>query len=337
MSKIKSKVIVIAEAGINHNGKLLLAKKLVDVAKKCGADYVKFQTFNPNLITTSKSKLAPYQRKFISNIDKQKKLLRKLSLSNNEFIKLSKYCKKKKIKFLSSPFDIQSISFLKSNKFNLDYFKIPSGEITNYPYLKEIGKSKKKILLSTGMASIKEIINAKNVLIKNGTKKDNIILMHCISDYPTEEKNINLNFIRTLKKISKIVGFSDHSEGFVASNLAIAIGANVIEKHFTLNKTMKGPDHQMSLDPIGLKIFIKNLRNTEVILGKDKKIITVGEKILKKYARKSIVTKKKIKKGELFSKNNLTTKRPGDGKNPMMWNKIIGRKSKKNFNIDEKI
>ena len=332
----KNKVTIIAEAGVNHNGKFSLAKKLVDIASSCGADFIKFQTFNPNSISTSKGKVAPYQQKIISKNIKQKQLLRKLALSNNDFVKLYKYCKKKKIKFLSSPFDLQSIFFLK-NKLNLKYFKIPSGEITNYPYLKTVAKVKKEILLSTGMSTIKEIKDAKSLLIKNGVKKENIILMHCISDYPTKEKDINLNFIKTLKNMSKIVGFSDHSKGYDASNLAIALGATIIEKHFTLNQKMKGPDHHISLNPKQLKQFIKKIRKTEIILGRNKKIITEGEKVLKKYARKSIITKKKIKKEQFFSNTNLTTKRPGDGICPMKWKKIIGTKSTKNFDIDEKI
>ena len=330
------RVKIIAEAGVNHNGSIIYAKKLIDKAKLCGADYIKFQTFDPDLITTSDSEIAPYQKKILPNIKKQKEMLSNLSLSIGQFIELAKYCKKKKIKFLSSAFDIPSIFFL-NNKIGIDFFKIPSGEINNTPYLETIGKLKKKVLLSTGMSSLKEIQNAKKILQKNGTKPNNIIIMHCVSDYPTKIKDLNLKFINTIKKISKNVGFSDHTPGFEASIAAVALGAEFIEKHFTLNKKMKGPDHAISLDIHELGIFVKKIRITEELLGKNIKVITKGEKILKKYARKSIVTLKTIKKGDIFTKFNLTTKRPGDGLNPIYWNKILGLKAKKNYKKDEKI
>tara|TARA_B100000989_G_scaffold286624_1_gene255445 strand:- start:1447 stop:2451 length:1005 start_codon:yes stop_codon:yes gene_type:complete len=332
----KKKTFIIAEAGVNHNGSLKIAKKLVNAAKKCGADYIKFQTFNPKLITTSQSNIAPYQKKIRLGETKQIRMLQKLSLSNDDFSKLYLHCKKKKIKFLSSPFDLESIKFLK-DKTKMDYYKIPSGEITNYPYLKYLGKLNKKILLSTGMAELSEINFAIKLLVKNGTKKNNITILHCISDYPTKIENVNLNFIYTLKKISKNVGFSDHTLGTQSAVLAVALKANIIEKHFTLNKKMKGPDHSMSLNVNEFKNFVKNIKDTELILGKDKKILTKGEKILKKFARKSLIAKTNIKKNEKFSELNLTTKRPGNGKSPILWNSIIGKKAKKNYKKDEKI
>ena len=330
------KVKIIAEAGVNHNGNIIYAKKLVDKAKLCGADYIKFQTFNPNLITTSNSTIAPYQKKILPKIKKQKEMLANLSLSNTQFVELASYCKKKKIKFLSSAFDIPSILFL-DKKISLDFIKIPSGEINNVPYLEVIGKLKKKVLLSTGMSSLKEIKNAKKILEKNGTRSKNIIIMHCISDYPTKTKDLNLRFINTIKKFSETVGFSDHTLGFDASMAAVAMNVEFIEKHFTLNKKMKGPDHAISLDIGELGRFIKKIRLTEEILGKNIKIITKSEKILKKYARKSIVALKKIKKGDIFTKYNLTTKRPGDGLSPIFWNETLGFKAKKNYKEDEKI
>ena len=332
----KKKTFIIAEAGVNHNGSLKIAKKLVNAAKKSGADYIKFQTFNPKLMTTPQSNIAPYQKKIKLGETKQLRMLQKLSLSKDDFSKLYLYCKKKKIKFLSSPFDLESIKFLK-DKIKMDYYKIPSGEITNYPYLKYLGKLNKKILLSTGMAELSEINFAVKTLVKNGTKKNNITLLHCISDYPTQIENINLNFIHTLKKISKNVGFSDHTLGTQSAVLAVALKANIIEKHFTLNKKMKGPDHSMSLNVNEFKNFVKNIRDTELILGKDKKILTKGEKILKKFARKSLIAKTNIKKNEKFSELNLTTKRPGDGKSPILWDSILGKKAKKNYKKDEKI
>ncbi len=332
----KKKTLIIAEAGVNHNGNLKIAKKLIDAAKKCGADYVKFQTFDPNLITTPHSDLAPYQKKIKLGETKQIKMLQKLSLTNDNFQELYLYCKKKKIKFLSSPFDIESIYFLK-NRIKMDFYKVPSGEINNYPYLKFLGKLNKKILLSTGMSKLKEINFALRTLVNSGTKRNNITLMHCISDYPTNIKDVNLKFIETLKKISKNVGFSDHTMGNLPAILAVALKAKIIEKHFTLNKKMKGPDHAMSLDINEFKTFVKKIRDAEIILGKNKKILTKGEKILKNFARKSLVAKNFIKKGEKFNKFNLTTKRPGDGKSPILWNKIIGKKATKNFKKNEKI
>ena len=332
----KKKTLIIAEAGVNHNGNLKIAKKLIDAAKKCGADYVKFQTFDPNLITTPQSDLAPYQKKIKLGETKQIKMLQKLSLTNDNFQELYLYCKKKKIKFLSSPFDIESINFLK-NRIKMDFYKVPSGEINNYPYLKFLGKLNKKILLSTGMSKLKEINFALRTLVNSGTKRNNITIMHCISDYPTNIKDVNLKFIETLKKISKNVGFSDHTMGNLPAILAVALEVKIIEKHFTLNKKMKGPDHAMSLDINEFKTFVKKIRDAELILGKNKKILTKGEKILKNFARKSLVAKNFIKKGERFNKFNLTTKRPGDGKSPILWNKIIGKKATKNFKKNEKI
>jgi N,N'-diacetyllegionaminate synthase len=333
---LSSKVKIIAEAGVNHNGNMTYAKKLIDTAKQCGADYIKFQTYNPSLIVTPSSSIAPYQKKILSKSTSQKKMLSKLSLSNNQFIMLDNYCKKKKIKFLSSAFDIPSIIFLQK-KVGLDYIKIPSGEINNTPYLEVVGKLNKKVLLSTGMSSLMEIKNAKKILINNGTKNNNIIVMHCISDYPTNHKDLNLKFINTIKKISTIVGFSDHTPGYEASIAAVTMGAGFIEKHLTLSKKMKGPDHAISLDVNEFRTFVKKIRTTEVLLGKNIKIITKGEKILKKYARKSIVASKNIKKGDVFTKFNLTTKRPGDGRNPYLWHQTLGLKAKKNYKEDEKI
>ena len=332
----KKRTLIIAEAGVNHNGNLKIAKKLINAAKKCGADYIKFQTFNPKLMTTSQSSIAPYQKKIKLGETKQLNLLQKLSLSNDDFLKLYLYSKKKKIKFLSSPFDIESIKFLKK-KVKMDFYKIPSGEITNYPYLKFLGKMNKKILLSTGMANLNEINFAIKTLVMSGTNKKNITILHCISDYPTNIENMNLNFIKTLKKISKNVGFSDHSLGNQSAILAVALNAKIIEKHFTLSKNMRGPDHAMSLNIKEFKTFVKNIKDAELILGKNKKILTKGEKILKKFARKSLIAKYNIKKGEKFNKQNLTTKRPEDGKSPILWNKIIGKTANRNYQKDEKI
>ena len=330
------KVKIIAEAGVNHNGNISYAKKLIDKAKLSGADYIKFQTFDPNLIVTTSSQIAPYQKKILPKTKNQKKMLSDLSLSSSQFINLANYCKKKKIKFLNSAFDIPSILFL-NKKINIDFFKIPSGEINNIPYLEVLGGLNKKVLLSTGMSSLKEIKSAKKILEKNGTKSKNITIMHCVSDYPTQIKDLNMKFINTIKKISPSVGFSDHSIGYEASMAAVVLGAEFIEKHFTLSKKMKGPDHAISLDVDEFGIFVKKIRITEKLLGKNAKVITIGENILKKYARKSIVASKDIKKGDIFTKFNLTTKRPGDGLSPIFWHKTLGLKAKKNYKEDEKI
>jgi N,N'-diacetyllegionaminate synthase len=333
---LTNKVKIIAEIGVNHNGSLYLAKKLIKKAKECGADYIKFQTFDVNLIATESANLAPYQKKFLPDVSKQKKMLSKLSLTNIQFIELAKYCKKIKIKFLSSAFDIPSMLFLQK-KISLDYIKIPSGEINNTPYLEIIARFNKKVLLSTGMSTLHEIKSAKKILEINGTKSKNIIIMHCTSDYPTKNKDLNMRFMNSLKKISKIIGFSDHSRGYEASIAAVVLGARYIEKHFTLNKSLKGPDHAMSLDVNQFKIFVEKIRTTEELLGRDAKIITKGERVLRKYARKSIVASKDIKKGDIFAKTNLTTKRPGDGLSPVFWNQTLRLRAKKNYKKDEKI
>ena len=333
---MKKKVLIIAEAGINHNGSLKIAKKLVDIASKSGADFVKFQTYDVNLITTHYADLASYQKKNIKNIKSQFQILKKNSLSFKEFEVLKKYCFKKKIKFMSSPFDIKSIKFL--NKIRCKTFKVPSGEINNYPYLQAIGKLNKNIIISTGMADLKEITFALKTLVKSGTKKNNITILHCTSEYPAKLHNINLNFLTMLKKIFKLnIGYSDHTLGYETAIAAVALGATVIEKHFTFNKSAFGPDHNMSLSAKELKEFIKKIRNTEILLGRYKKIICNSEKELKKVARKSIVAKKIINKGDIFSEKNLTTKRPGSGMSPNLWNNIMGKKSKKNYLKDEKI
>ena len=332
----KKKLIIIAEAGVNHNGNIKIAKQMIDSASLIGADFIKFQTFDPNLIATNYAPIAPYQKKILKKKINQKKLLTKLSLSHNEFVELKLYCKKKNIGFLSSAFDLKSLIFL--NKIGLKIFKIPSGELTNYPYLKLVGSFNKKIYLSTGMATLSEIQFALNTLIHSGCNKKNICILHCVSDYPTQFKDLNLNFIPVLKDIFKTeVGFSDHSLGIEASVAAVALGAVVIEKHFTLNKKMQGPDHKMSLDIYEFSNLIKMLKNTEMALGSRKKIITKKEKILKKYVRKSIVANSKIYKGDTFSENNLTTKRPGTGKSPILWKRVIGKIAKNNYEENEKI
>ena len=327
--KLKNKVTVIAEAGVNHNGLLKNALKMVDVASKAGADYIKFQTFDPKSLANSNLGLAKYQKKN-SGQNSHLKMLSKLSLSEKEFRKILNRCKKKKIKFLSSPFDIFSINILKKLKVNI--FKIPSGQIDDVPYLQYLGALKKKIFLSTGMSTLLEIKKAIRIILSKGTPKKNIEILHCVSQYPAEKKNLNLNSIKFLQNNIKLpVGFSDHSLGYNASLIAIGLGSRVIEKHFTLNKNQKGPDHKSSLNPEELISFIKKIRYAEHSLGEYQKKPLKDELINKKFIRKKIVAKKKILPGDKFTINNLITKRSINGLPASDWKKIIGKKSKKKF------
>ena len=331
-----NRIIIIAEAGVNHNGKLKLAYKLVDVAKECGADFIKFQTSIPKLHVSKFAKKANYQIKNWQKKGNQLQMLQKLSLTYNDFKKLKKYCKKKKIEFLSTPFDLKSIDFLKS--LNMKYFKIPSGEITNLPYLIKVAKLKKKVILSTGMANMLEIKQALKILISNGTLKKNITVLQCNTEYPTPLKDANVRAMLTIKKKFKVnIGYSDHTEGIESSLAAAALGAKIIEKHITLKKNLPGPDHKASINPNELKKMIEGVRKITVALGNGVKKISASEKKNIKIARTSIVAVKEIKKGEKFTTKNLTIKRPGNGISPMQLFKIIGKISRKNFSEDELI
>ena len=329
------KSIIIAEAGVNHNGNLKLAIKMIDIASKAQADYIKFQTFSPNELVQKNFGLAKYQIGSTNSLN-QRDMLKKYFLSEISHKKLIKRCKLKKIKFLSSPFDIKSIDLLK--KLKLKIIKIPSGEITNIPYLQHLAKLNKKLILSTGMSDDKDIRTALKVLISNGTKKKNITLLHCSTEYPASLENLNLKSIIFMKKKFNIsVGYSDHSLGYEAAISAVSLGAEVIEKHFTLNKGFKGPDHKASLNPIELKEFVEKIRLTEKILGNSKKKPNKKELLNSKFVRKFIVASKNIIKGERFSKFNITTKRAKKGVPASLWLKIIGKKSKFNFLEDESI
>jgi N,N'-diacetyllegionaminate synthase len=330
------KTIIIAEAGVNHNGRLNLALRLIDCAAKAKADYVKFQTYSTENLVQKKLKLAKYQRPNIKKIKSQYELLKKYELSYNDHKIIMKRCKLKKIKFLSSPFDLQSIELLKKLKLNI--IKIPSGEITNIPYLKKIGCLKKKIILSTGMSTINEIKNAIKILLKNGTKKKDLTLLHCSTEYPAHKEKLNLLSIKYLRKYFNLeTGYSDHSEGILASIAAVALGAKVIEKHITLNKNFEGPDHKASLSPDELINLVDGIRETEKMLGKNEKKPYKAELNNLKFIRKYIVAKNFVKKGEIFSEKNITTKRSGTGIPSENWNSIIGKKSKFNFLPDENI
>ncbi len=329
-------VFIIAEAGVNHNGSIKIAKKLINLASEAGADAIKFQTFKAENIAIKNSEKANYQKNTTSKKESQYKMLKKLELTKETHQELIRYSKKKKIQFLSSPFDHESIQLL--NDLGLKIFKIPSGEITNFPYLKHVGKLKKKIILSTGMANILEIRKALNILINSGTKKSNIIVLHANTEYPTPMEDVNLNAMITIRNLFKVaVGYSDHTLGVEVDIAAVALGAKCIEKHFTLNRNMRGPDHKASLEPKELKYMVRSIRNIEIALGDGTKKPTKSEKKNIKIVRKSIVAKTKIKKGERLSKKNITIKRPGTGMSPMKWEKILGTKAIKNYNIDDLI
>jgi len=336
LSGMKNKVFLIAEVGVNHNGSLATAKKLVDVAVAAGVDAVKFQTFNAELLVSKYAPKTRYQKITTARDESQLGMIKKLELDFNAHKELLRYCRKKKIIFLSSPFDLESINLLA--RLGLKIFKIPSGEITNLPYLRKIGSLRKKIIMSTGMANLKEIKDAIDVLVKSGTKKESITVLQCNTEYPTPMEDVNLKAMITIQDIFKIkVGYSDHTLGIEAAIAATALGASVIEKHFTLDKNMPGPDHQASLEPDELKRMVNAVRNVEIALGSGVKEASPSEKINRGVVRKSIVAAVDIKRGERFTKENLAIKRPGTGVSPMRWDVVLGKVAKKDFYQDELI
>ena len=331
-----NKVFIVAEAGVNHNGDINLAKKLIDIAVKAGADAVKFQTFKTELCVSKNAKKASYQEENTDKEESQFDMIKKLELNENMHKELIAYCKQKNITFLSTPFDSDSIKLL--DELGLSTFKIPSGEITNLPYLRQIGGLNKKIILSTGMANLGEVEAAIDVLVKSGTKRENISLLHANTQYPTPMEDVNLKAMITLKNAFGLeVGYSDHSLGIEVDIAAVAMGAKIIEKHFTLDKSMPGPDHKASLEPDELAAMVEAIRNIELALGDGLKHFSKSESENIKIARKSIVAKCDIKKGEIFSEQNICVKRPGDGINPMRWDEVIGQISQKDYKQDELI
>ena len=334
---MKKKIEIVAEAGVNHNGNLHLAKKLAKAAKDCGADYVKFQYFQPEFLATKNLKKAKYQiNNYKTKNKSQKKMLSNLSLNYKQLKEIENYCKKIKIKFLLSIFDHLNAKNLK--QFKLDYIKIPSGEITNLPLINVVSKMNKKLIISTGMCNLKEVKQAINICKKNGLKKNNLILLHCTTDYPTKSKDVNLKALITMKKnFNCRIGYSDHTKGYDVAIMSISLGAEIIEKHFTLDKKMKGPDHKASLDLKELKKIIEKVKNAYTILGCEQKKANKSELKNIKLVRKSIRAKNFIKKGDKFSEYNIIPKRPADGLSPMLWNKVIGKIAKKNFKEDDKI
>jgi N,N'-diacetyllegionaminate synthase len=332
----RRRTYIIAEAGVNHNGSISIAKRMIDAAVRAGVDAIKFQTFVPEKIACGNAPKAEYQKRTTGSKGSQLDMLRRLALDDDAHRKLLRYCGRKGIAFLSSPFDIQSIDLL--NDLGLKVFKIPSGEITNLPYLQKIGSLKRQVIMSTGMADIKEIDRALKALVKAGTAKKNITLLHCNTAYPTPFEDVNLLAMMAIKKRFGVkVGYSDHTQGIEAPVAAVALGAEVVEKHFTLDRKMKGPDHKASLEPKELEAMVAAIRNIEKALGGGIKRPSPSEIKNRAIARKSIVASRDIKKGEAFSEENITAKRPGTGIDPMMWYKVIGKKARRNFKADEMI
>ncbi len=329
-----NKVTVIAEAGVNHNGDLELAKELAKVAKDSGADIVKFQTAKLESLVSKFAPMAEYQKTNTGKMQSQMEMLKKLLLSYEDFKDLSRYCEEIGIQFLSTPFDIDSIEFLSS--LGCDLWKIPSGEITNLPYLEQIGKKHQPVILSTGMSSLHEIHAAMDVLKRCGVGK--ITLLHCTTEYPASFDTVNLKAMLTLRNEFNVdVGYSDHTSGIEISIAAVALGATVIEKHFTLDRNMEGPDHKASLEPAELKAMVSSIRNIELAMGSGIKEPSLSEIPNINVARKSIIAKCPIRKGEILSEDNLITKRPGNGISPMRWHEVLGTRAIRDFEEDELI
>tara|TARA_X000000368_G_scaffold60566_1_gene42693 strand:+ start:3125 stop:4150 length:1026 start_codon:yes stop_codon:yes gene_type:complete len=329
---MKGEVIIIAEAGVNHNGDIKKAKALIDAAFDAGVDYVKFQTFKAENIVSLNAKKAEYQQKSIDSTDDfQYNMLKQLELSHDNHLELIQYCREKGIRFFSTAFDTEGIDYLESLGFNM--FKIPSGEITNYPYLKLISKKGKPVILSTGMSSIEEIESALNILQEHGLSKEDITVLHCNTEYPTPMKDVNLRAMLDIHhRFGVKIGYSDHTLGIEVPIAAVALGASVIEKHFTLDRNLPGPDHKASLQPDELKAMVKSIRNVELaISGSGNKEPSESEKKNMTIARKSIHIKKALQKNQVIKEEDLIPLRPGDGISPFYWNEIIGKKIVRNL------
>ena len=326
-------VYIIAEAGVNHNGSFDLACKLVDAAKDAGVDCIKFQTFKSNNLVSNNAQKAEYQ-KSTTGEGSQVDMLKKLELSYDEFLALKKYCDEVDISFLSTPFDFESIDFL--NSIDMPFWKIPSGEVTNYPYLVALAKTEKPVVMSTGMCEMAEVEAAIKVLRDNGTS--DIRLLHCNTEYPTPFEDVNLRAMQTMRDTFDLeVGYSDHPKGIEVSIAAVALGATIIEKHFTLDRNMEGPDHKASLEPDELAEMVQSIRNIEKAIGTGDKTPSPSEIKNKAVARKSIVAKKRIEAGDAFTEDNITVKRPGSGISPMKWNEVLGMRAVRTFDEDELI
>jgi N,N'-diacetyllegionaminate synthase len=328
--------MIIAEAGVNHNGSIESAKKLIDVATESGANYVKFQTFKAETLVTQFAKKAEYQKNITDKNESQFDMIKKLELDRAAHEELIEYCKSKDIRFLSTAFDHDSIDML--TELDIPFFKIPSGEITNLPYLRHIGRMGKPIIMSTGMSTLKEVRSALNILMEAGAKKDEITILHCNTEYPTPMEDVNLKAMLTIgDELGIKIGYSDHTLGIEVPIAAVALGATVIEKHFTLDRKLPGPDHAASLEPNELNAMVTAIRNIEKAMGDGVKKPSPSEIRNITIARKSIVAKKPIKKGELFSEENLTVKRPGTGISPMEWDNVMGKPANRDYEIGDLI
>ncbi|OIP86930.1 MAG: N-acetylneuraminate synthase [Syntrophaceae bacterium CG2_30_49_12] len=331
-----TKTFIIAEAGVNHNGSLELAKKMIDAAVEAGADAIKFQTFKAEKVVSVSAVKADYQLRTTDETESQLEMIRRLELDEVAHKELFQYCKQKGIQFMSSPFDLESIDLLVS--LGLTIFKISSGEITNLPYLRKIGALKKEIILSTGMADLEEIEDVLDVLTSAGTRLKDITILHCNTEYPTPIEDVNLKAMQIIAAALGVrVGYSDHTLGIEVPIAAVAMGSTVIEKHFTLDKNMEGPDHKASLEPDELKAMVHAIRNIEKALGSGIKKPSPSELKNKPVARKSIVAAQAIAAGEKFTNHNLTVKRPGTGVSPMLWDKVIGQVAQKDYEKDDLI
>jgi N,N'-diacetyllegionaminate synthase len=332
------KVIIIAEAGVNHNGDINLAKQLIDVAVDAGVDYVKFQTFKSESLVSISAKKADYQIENTQDAtENQLQMLKKLELSHEQHVELMAYCRQKKISFFSTAFDIESLIYLK--ELGLTMVKIPSGEITNLPYLRKAAELFSKVIISTGMSNLQDIEKALNVFLSAGIKRETIYILHCNTEYPTPMKDVNLLAMLAIKnKFNVEIGYSDHTLGIEVPTAAVALGAKMIEKHFTLDRSLPGPDQLASLEPLELKAMVASIRNIELaISGNGLKEPSSSELKNLEIARKSIVAKTAINKGDIFSESNITTKRPGNGISPMHWDEVIGQVAQANFNADDLI
>ena len=330
------KVIIIAEAGVNHNGSYELAIKMVDEAKRAGADYVKFQTAKPELVISTFAPKAEYQKETTGAAESQLEMCKAIHLPLTDYKPLKEYCDKVGIGFMSTPFDLVSIDVLEP--LDMDYYKIPSGEITNLPYLRKIASKHRPVILSTGMCEVEEVEAALQVLEQGGGKRSDIIVLHCNTEYPTPMADVNLRAMDDLRRSLGVeVGYSDHTKGIEVPIAAVALGATVIEKHFTLDKTMEGPDHKASLEPDELKAMVDAIRNIEQALGDGHKHVSPSERKNMDIARKSIVAARDIRKGEVLTEDNITTKRPGNGISPMRWDSVIGTTAIRDFGYDELI
>lgn len=330
------KTVIIAEAGVNHNGDLVLAHKLIDVAAEAGADFVKFQTFSADRLVTTQAKKADYQTQTTDAQESQYAMIRRLELTPEMHKTLIEHCKLRGIQFFSTAFDIASLDLLV--ELGLNFFKIPSGEITNLPYLRHIGRFAKPVILSTGMATLEEVEAALQVLEQAGTARGKITVLHCTTEYPTPMTDVNLRAMQTLHNTFGVaVGYSDHTLGIEVATAAVALGAAVIEKHFTLDRNLSGPDHKASLEPHELKAMVTAIRNIEKALGNGMKRPSQSEIKNREIARKSLVAACAIRAGEVFNEKNLAVKRPGTGVSPMRWDEVLGCKASRDFMPDELI